>query len=680
KSFALKLLLIGVVLLVAARLVVEGASSAWAALSASPLPEVLALLRNPGAGMAAAGAVAFAWWKRNEKELGGPEAAWHRVRSRITREGIRDLVRARPLAVGLTGATLFAMSWFWVFGSAFFFVPVVGAALYGRRRERLRLSGRFDPDAPLVPTRVIREPIWAFYRFREVPGDYEVWHLLGEGYRSRGLYEHVLLVGRTGHGKGQTVLLWAVAHSIACGRASTVVADAKAEAYEETVALAAARRGPEEPEGRPVWLLSTLEKHPREMVAGLNPCSGPEETARFASSIIAPTREPIWGQGARELFCAIARALDYPPDCVVRVYEHVKYLDRLKALAQKSAEVRAAYQADKPGMEENFRKTVKAALQALERERVARLFRASSEGGIDFGRRNVVYVCFAPDSDADARPLLAGLLDHLYASAYDAGEPGKGGPGAEFIVDEAKKCAAIHKFPDYLAIARGNRVRFLVCVQNVSQLVDELGEPAAQDLLDSLPLKIVGQSGDERTKRMCEDESGHVSIVREAAGGKAPLPVRLFDRERARMAEWSGQRWERRPRVRGDHVKELPKNEWFVLGAGVAERVVGAAWREYRERVVTPEMRRLEPNRVGIPPRAPAEKEPTTEELTEPAAVGDPGSDGEVSEEPNKQARGRPRLRLVGSENGGTTAVCPYCDWENPAGEVDCSQCGMPLG
>ena len=686
KGCLAKLVLVLASLTVVVVFVSRGVEFLWESLAGptssftlGPLGDVLAVLRNPGAGLALCG-IAFAlWYRSNQEQIGGSAEAIHRFKSRLSVSGVRDLIASKTAAAVVAVGLFCAYLWFVVFGSIILFLPAAGAGLWACRRARAKFGGRGDPDAVLVPTRCVREPVWAVRRWGDAPG--EVWLLLGEGYRSRGLYEHVLLVGRTGHGKGQDILLWEIAHSIACGQTSTVATDPKAEGYEATVALTAAQRGPEEPDGRPVWLLSTLAKHVNELVAGVNPCFDADSTARFAASIIAPTREPVWGQGARELFCALAKALDYPHDCVLQVYEAVKHRDVLTKLAKGSAEVRAAYDVNKPGMEENFRKSVKAALSALERERVARLFRGAGRG-VDFSRKIVVYVCFLPDADQDARPLLAGILDYLYAAAYEAGEPGKGGPGAEFIVDEAKKCAAIHRFPDYLAIARGNRVRFLVCVQNVSQLVDELDEPATQDLLDSLPLKIIGQSGDERTKTLAEDESGQVAVVRGAAGGKVPLLDRMMSYERARMAEWSGQSWERRPRIRGDHVKELPKSEWLLVGAGLAERVLGASWRNHAAKIVTDEMRDLPINRAGISGAGDLAEERSQNFKELPEVPDEDTEDPPKLEETKSRepAGNAPVLRLVGAEDRTERVACPYCESLNAVGDLDCNQCGMPLG
>ena len=238
-----------------------------------------------------------------------------------------------------------------------------------------------------------------------------------------------------------------------------------------------------------------------------------------------------------------------------------------------------------------------------------------------------------------------------------------------------------HRFPDYLAIARGNRVRFILCVQNVSQLVEELEEPATQDLLDSLPLKIIGQSGDERTKKMAEDESGHVSVVRKAAGGKVPLLDRMMSYERARLAEWSGQSWERRPRIRADHVKDHPKDEWFLLGAGHAEGVVGAAWRDHAAKIVTEEMRDLPVNHAGISGAEELSGEPSSnpEELPE-APEEDTENPPELGETKSREPAGRtPVLRLVGAEDRTERVACPYCESLNAVEDLDCNQCGMPL-
>lgn len=713
--------------------------------SAGLFGRLLSYLGNPFFLLALAGVVALVLWRKQES-ADGSELAARKLWTRLSRDGLKDYVLARKgRSLFAVGAVLVVL-WFFIAksiaGFLIVFVPFAGAALYARRREKRRASGESDPEAALVPAREVASPLWAFQRYQGLTVDYEAWLLLAKHYQSRRKYEHWLLSGQTGIGKGQTILMQAVAHSIACGSASTVIGDPKAELYEEMLPVIAAQ-----PDRRPMWLFSFMEKHPDNICAAINPVRNHREARRFASSVVPPTREPVWANGARRLFEAVAGGLGYPPDCVLAVYRTIKYPKRLEELADVNEDVEAVWRGGDEkhkGMVESFRKNLETALSALDDPKVARVFRATEETErLDFRGRNAVFVCF-DSADADSiGPITAALIDHIYCLAREGGQ--QDGPGVEFIIDEAARFASLHKFPEYLALARGDLVRFGVAVQNYSQLEAALDEEGMRDVMDSVAIKIFGRTGedDRGSARILEEISGTIRVRAEGAQRKVPLwmiPITglrqryLTNLRRYQMIE--------RPRVKAQHLRELPQGWWYVVTGDSIENVGGVPWHShFKDKIVDPELAKRPVNRAGLVPdgsAAPIESQQASEEAPESPSeplqrveqepnpadrhdpsqkpqepAGDSEQNGrecaggykeppagppEESETPQRTGdspEGRPKLRVVTShESPGESStrtpeeesreeedskICPYCERESAARDAECWACGMPI-
>lgn len=544
---------------------------------------------NPFFVLALVGIVALVAWRRAEARL-GKEELWRRVRPVLSLSGVRKYVASHKGSCAVAGTVVVVFLW-WYFargwaGFLLLVVPAAVAAAATKRREiTVRPGGVDAPNAPMVEYREVDDPLRAFRSIRELGLVEDSWLVAGELYRSRGAYEHVLVSGRTGIGKGQTVLIPMAAFSIAASRGSTVVNDPKGEVLEECRPLLEALRN-----GRgPTYLVSALEDHADELVCGLNPMCGPEETARFAASVVSDSDDEFWAGSARELIEAVAKVLDYPADCAIQVGRALRshgVLEELKA--REGGEEIAAVYGENERTRESIRTTAALPFAPLRQERIARMFREVGEKP-DFGERCAVFVCTEPKDAKVAGNLIAGLIDHLYDLATRAGK--RNGPGVEFLVDEAATFLSLHKFEEYLSIARGYGVRFAPVIQNYSQVQAKLGgrRERLMNMLDSLPLKVFGQTGDELVAEYAAKASGNVKVRRKGPHEKVPLwMVPLVGFKGRYMANRARFTEEDRTRIKADHVRELIASEWFVEAADLREHVKGVPWHShYRDEVVS---------------------------------------------------------------------------------------------
>lgn len=577
------------------------------------------VLGNPFFVLALAGVVALVAWRRAESRL-GKEELWRRVRPVLSLAGIRKYAVSHKGWCAVAGTVVVVFIWWYLVrgwaGFLLLVVPAAWATAAVKRREiAARPGGVEAPDAPMVEYREVEDPLRVFRDIREFGAVEDSWLVAGELYRSRRAYEHVLVSGRTGIGKGQTILIPMAAFSIAASRGSTVVNDPKGEVFEECSPLLEALRN-----GRgPTYLMSALEDHADELVCGLNPMCGPEETARFAASLVSDSDDEYWSGSARQLIEAVAKVLGYPADCVIQVGRALrshKILEELKK--REGGEDIAAVYGENEKTRENIRTTAALPFAPLRQERIARMFRqGGAEGGEkpDFGGRCAVFVCTEPKDAKVAGNLIAGLIDHLYDLATQAGK--RDGPGVEFLVDEAATFLSLHKFEEYLSIARGYGVRFAPVIQNYSQVQAKLGgrRERLMNMLDSLPLKVFGQAGDELVAEYAAKASGRMKVRRKGPHEKVPLwMVPLVGFKGRYMANRARFTEEERPRIKADHVRELAAGEWFVLAADLREHVRGVPWHShYRDELVPAVLGEADApaeSPIGNPVEMPAEEPP----------------------------------------------------------------------
>jgi hypothetical protein len=443
-------------------------------------------------------------------------------------------------------------------------------SIQGRRTAKRAITTEglhtADPDAPGVTVRTVEDPA------RTISSTEGIWHVVGKDY----FVPHLSAYASTGIGKNEHLLNPAAWNIIAHRPESVVVNDVKGDMVEEFLDHA--------PEGVSQWVFSFMEDHAfieeREAYSAINLIETPKMAATTAAAIypVEGVKVPIFNQGARDLFEALARALGYSESNLVELYRTLKDRSRLEELAERDDGVRAAIGGANEKFAGDIITSARLPLSALEREEVARVFAPDPDSKQpDFCSKQIVYVCIPQDSQSIA--LLAGAIHDNLANRATASRR-----GTYFLLDEAGSCITLENLAKYLGIGRGLGAYFFLVFQDMAQLEDRIGRARAHSALGNARVQFFGQTGELATAEYLSKLSGTVRVGRRHYRDEPSLFRRIAEMFGAAPFEY---REEERPRVKPEHLVECPAGVFYVHARDEGtEMVVTPPWHTWRDRVL----------------------------------------------------------------------------------------------
>ncbi len=480
-----------------------------------------------------------------------------------------------------------------------------------RRREDAPLHLE-DPSAPGVHVRVQESP-WA-----SVGSTLARWHVLGRDLDAAHLVGHAA----TGVGKNQVLLNACFWNILAHRPESVFVADPKGDMVDEFLQRTSC----------PQFVYTFLERH--DSCSAINLIATPE-MARAAAASLYPVGkgEPIWNQGARRLFTALAEALGYSRSNVVELYRAMLDPERLAGLASRCERVRRAMSAQSKNMASSLLQSAAIPLAPLEDERVARAFAPAPDAPQpDFLAKQVVYLCLPDDPDEVEAlgPLGGALIANLVRRATKAKR------GTYFLIDEAGSLCTVANLASYLSMARSQGAYFFLILQDVAQLRDRLGRERADSALGNADAQFFGKTNETSTAAYLSELSGTLRVRRRVYRdeGWTRTLKQLFSEGGAPY----DLREELRRRVEPGHLYDLPPGSFYAWAGDSEgmELVHALPWWRWRDRVLP--------------------------EPVEPLILGLPGGDpGEPEEDPAPGPPARLLCASCGSEAPPAARFCPSC-------------------
>lgn len=521
---------------------------------------------------------------------------------------------------------------------------VVGAVL--GLVAAVRIATSVDLEGPMVQTR--RIGAWTMSRWvraakrhgnKKVYGTH-VWPVLGRFYAG----EFAAIFGGPGIGKTMRVLIPLLAWRILQRLYSVVVLDPKGEIFSCTIRLCGLLAG--QP---PIYLYSTLRRHPDALVAAVDVFANPASRANFLESILPdpPGEDPTWARRARRMIREISDGLHRAGRAydLVATYDVLKYPHALDDMAKADRSVAGVWAGQDNRTHESARTEALSPLEGLEDPRIRRVFDGSRMGdlgasGPDFRGRTIVYLCVGPDDAGRAGALYAGLIDYLQRRAAYREQ----GPPVNFLVEEAGSYFTLEKLDEYVNMGRGFGVNILLVLQSYDQLKNRLGQHAAASIVGAMDVLLFGRTRNVSTAQLLQELSGTVRIQRDAPRATPSFFDHLIGnvrmQERRKIEE-------ERARVRAQHLYALPNGQLFVLGTPNLMEIVKAKralWHRYAGRVLQRDFNASE-LRFMVPPSHREHEEGDDQGL---------GPDGE-------------------------SIVCPACSRENPIDAARCAGCGALL-
>lgn len=423
-----------------------------------------------------------------------------------------------------------------------------------------------DPNAPGVTIRSVEDPA------RTISSTEGIWHVAGKDYH----VPHLSAYASTGIGKNEHLLNPSAWNIIAHRPESVVINDLKGDMVEEFLDHA--------PEGVSQWVFSFMEDHTfveeREGFSAINLIETPKMAATTAAALypVEGVKVPIFNQGARDLFEALARALGYSESNLVDLYKTLKDREKLEELAERAPGVRAAIGGANEKFAGDIITSARLPLSALEREEVARVFAPDQDSKQpDFRSKQIVYVCIPQDSQSIA--LLAGAIHDNLVNRATASRR-----GTYFLLDEAGSCLTIENLAKYLGIGRGLGAYFFLVFQDMAQLEDRIGRARAHSALGNARVQFFGQTGELATAEYLSRLSGTVRVGRRHYRDEPSLLRRMAEMFGAAPFEY---REEERPRVKPEHLIECPAGVFYVHARdGGTEMVVTPPWHTWRGQVL----------------------------------------------------------------------------------------------
>jgi hypothetical protein len=530
-----------------------------------------------------------------------------------------------------------------------------------RRRKERRLTGREssikDMEHLKLPRRTRAHetnPAVPAVRLRREPAPYKtvsstkrLWWVAGRDYDE----PYVVAVGMTGAGKNQALLDPTAWNIVEHREESAVIVDIKGDMISE---FAYRTRAPQ-------FAYSFLETHARS--SAINLIADPKMAATTAAALypVQGVRFPIFNQGARDLFEALAEALAYSNSNIVELHHYLKNLSLMHRLGRRNKRLNDAITGENRKFIGDVITSARLPLSPLNRPEVARVSAPDpSTPQPRFLRKEVIWLCIPQDDPGIA--LLAGAIaDNLYNRATASRR------GTYFPIDEARSCLTTENLAKYLYIGRGLGACFFLVLQDISQLQARIGIAETRSVLGNAGVQFWGKTQDTETARYVSDLSGTVRVrlaVYEDDGGERAwkqmfsakgAPYKMEERNRAGILP--------------EHVHSLPKNWWYAYEGdphGI-ELLIPALMHQWIDRAL-PALAPVEI--LGIPEAPPATtRDFSLPEDPAPEPAHDQG-DSVVAEEIEVDAENR-------ASSGGRK--CPGCERPATSSARFCESCGARL-
>lgn len=517
-----------------------------------------------------------------------------------------------------------------------------------------------DLDAPIARVRRAGAALtarWILAGARKRAMKRHVFPILGREYPA----EFAAVIGGPGIGKTTRITIPLVARRLRERLVSIVTLDPKGEVYRETSALCAGARGEEGRQSPRLYLYSTLAEHGDDKVCAVDPFADPEVRANFLEVLLPdPSGEdPTWVRRARRMLREVSDGLrragrrsDLPA-----TYDALKDPSALDELARTDGGVAGVWAGQDNKTHESARTEALSPLEGLEDPRIWRVFDSrrcppGAELGPHFEELSAVYLSVGSGDANRAGPLYAGLIDTLQRRAASREQ----GPPVNFAIEEAASYFGIEKLEEYVNLGRGFGVNLLLVLQNYDQLKNRLGQHSAASIIGSLDIIVFGRTKSIATGKLLEELSGTTRVVRDAPQARPGLFDSLFGdsrvQERRKVEEV-------RPRIKAEHLYELPDGHVFILGGPRAlelVKAVRAQWHRCARRV----LRRARPRGTGLTVIRRA--------LPLPSEIPE-GTEGGTLEG-GEPLRGEQRNEDI---------ACPACPRINPPGAGRCLDCGAGL-
>ena len=403
-----------------------------------------------------------------------------------------------------------------------------------------------DPAAPGVCVRVQQYP-WT-----SAGSTLARWHVLGCNLDAAHLVGHAA----TGAGKNQALLNACFWNVLTCRPESVFVSDPKGDMVEEFL----------ERTSHPQFVFSFLEEHTFSSAINLIETS---EMARATAAALYPVgkHEPVWNQGARRLFTALAEALGHSRSNIVELYYVMLDPERLADLSCRSERLRRALSVESENMASSLLQSAAIPLAPLEDGRVARAFAPDPDVlQPDFLEKQIVYLCLPDDPDEVEAlgPLGGALIANLVRRATRAKR------GTYFLIDEAGSLCTVSNLASYLSMARSKGAYFFLILQDVAQLRDRLGREKADSALGNAGTQFFGKTNETSTAAYLSELSGTVRVRRRVYEDEGFIRTlkQLFSEDGAP----NELREESRRRIEPSHLYDLPQSSFYVY-AGDSEEI-----------------------------------------------------------------------------------------------------------
>ncbi len=129
-------------------------------------------------------------------------------------------------------------------------------------------------------------------------------------------------------------------------------------------------------------------------------------------------------------------------------------------------------------------------LQIFIDEYVANNIQSSDFDLREFARKKTVIYILLPDDRVTYHKLGSLLIQQIYTSLVDTSrkDGGELKIRMNFILDEFANFTKIESFENMLTVSRGRNIRFLICIQSISQLDEKYGKEGAQNTMDNCSL------------------------------------------------------------------------------------------------------------------------------------------------------------------------------------------------
>lgn len=129
-------------------------------------------------------------------------------------------------------------------------------------------------------------------------------------------------------------------------------------------------------------------------------------------------------------------------------------------------------------------------LQIFIDEYIANNIQSSDFDLREFATKKTAMYILLPDDRTTYHKLGSLLVQQIYTSLVDTSrkDGGELKIRMNFILDEFANFTKIESFENMLTVARGRNIRFLICIQSISQLDERYGKEGAQNTMDNSSL------------------------------------------------------------------------------------------------------------------------------------------------------------------------------------------------